>query len=82
VKKRISTVPLYAAFLVWGAGALDAFITRGNSVVTYTLMLTGMVCLLVYYCVKNIETRLAAVEAEWKLLQAPVHQNPSPPSPN
>ena len=82
VKKRISTVPFYAGFLVWGAGALDAFITRGSSVVTYTLALIGMVCLLVHYCVKKIEIRLEAVEAESKLLQAPVHQGPGPPPPN
>jgi hypothetical protein len=62
MRKRLSTLPLSAGFLLWGAGALDGFLNHRSSPTTYTLTLIGLVCLLVYYCVKNIETRLEVME--------------------
>jgi hypothetical protein len=67
VKKRIASIPLYAGFLLWGAGALYGFLNHGTGAATYTLTLLGIVCLLVHHCVKNIETRLEAIETALEL---------------
>jgi hypothetical protein len=81
VKKRISTLPLSMGFLLWGAGALGSFLNHGTSPTTYTLTLLGPVCPLVYYCVKNIETRLEAIENALKLSRLSGRQSHPEPNP-
>lgn len=79
MKTRIATIPLYAGFSLWGAGALYGFLNHGPSAATYTLSLLGIVCLLIYYCVKNIETRLETIEAALELSRSTgSHTQPQP----
>jgi hypothetical protein len=62
MRKPLSALALYAGFLLWGVGAITSFVNRQSTPMTYTLILLGLVCILVHYCVRNIEARLASIE--------------------
>lgn len=81
MKKRTASIPLYAGFLLWGVGALYGFLNHGADAVTHTLTLLGIVCLLAYYCIKNIEARLEAIETALELSRSagsPIQPQPIP----
>lgn len=62
MRKPRSALALYIGFLLWGVGAITSFANRQSTPMTYTLILLGLVCVLVHYCVRNIEARLSSIE--------------------
>jgi ABC-type spermidine/putrescine transport system permease subunit II len=62
MRKPLSALPLYVGFLLWGVGAVTSFANRQSTPMTYTLILLGLVCILIHYCIRNIEARLASIE--------------------
>ena len=63
MKKQLSALTLCAGFFLWGVGAVTSFVNNQSTQMTYTLILLGLVCILVHYCVRNIEARLESIEA-------------------
>jgi hypothetical protein len=57
MRKPLSALLLYVGFLLWGVGAATSFVNRQSTPITYTLILIGIVCVLLHYCLRNIEAR-------------------------
>jgi hypothetical protein len=57
MRKPLSALLLYVGFLLWGLGAVTSFVNRQSTPITYTLILIGIVCVLLHYCLRNIEAR-------------------------
>jgi hypothetical protein len=57
MRKPLSAILLYVGFLLWGVGAVTSFVNRHPTPITYTLTVIGIVCVLLHYCLRNIEAR-------------------------
>jgi hypothetical protein len=55
--KPLSALFLYVGFLLWGVGAATSFASRQSTPITYALILIGIVCVLLHYCLRHIEAR-------------------------